>query len=75
MVETGDPGDEEAVVSVKMLYRGRHAAKANQDPARADEPITLFESAEAIETSVTTTPTSAVPGVERNPRVSHPRPA
>jgi hypothetical protein len=55
-----------------LLYRGRHAAKANRDPAPADEPIQFFEDAEPIDTSVTTTPTSAVRGSEHNPNVSHP---
>lgn len=55
-----------------IFYRGRHAAKADHDPAPADGPIRLFENAEVIDTSVTTTATSAVRGSEHNPNVTHP---
>lgn len=57
---------------MKILYRGRHAAKAHHDPAPVDDPSRLFESAEAVGTTMTTSPTGAVRGPEHSPNVSRP---
>lgn len=57
---------------MKMLYRGRHAATTSDDSAPTDEPTRVIETAEAIDTTVTTAPASVAGGSEHNPKVSHP---
>lgn len=49
------PDCEGGISSMKLTYRGRHAAKADHHPERTADRIELFESDEVIDQIVTTT--------------------